>query len=701
MKPVFLTLLLSLFASVEASSQIDPGFSWVRPHPTGELLYDVENLGPGIFVAVSTNGFLHRTTDAGVTWSFIGTELDGSLWAIDTKSGLTVATGKGGRAYRSRDAGVSWTIDRIPDLGQTLSDVAVLNDMTVVAVSSNLSQTGVIVRSTDGGASWTIYDPDLLVAFRSVDFVDEMHGWATGTYGILLKTSDGGISWARDTTAMLYGTALNTVRFRDTLRGVVAGEFGKVFVTHDGGKNWNAYPQRSNAIFQDGAWLDDTTVVLTGEYLQLRSTDAGESWEDMRFGWRFLGMGFGIDRTEGMVVGIGGDMFHTSDGGVRWTSPYRSGGGERIMHMTAYGDSTLICVGGRGSVLTSHDAGYSWERSTARTDDDFNTLTRVAYPSEGNLVAIATEGYIVHSNSGGKEWGKALGKTPRYLQDLSFGDEVTGWAVGNRLLVKTTDGGKNWNVDSTSVPKLLWGVHAVSKDLVYVTGHGGILFVSRDGGERWIEIETPYTVRFSMVTANESGEITMGWQGGLVYSSDGGETWSDHRAPEGSDIRGFSFLTPQYGWCGQDTGPLLITTDAGATWTSREHGVRQSSFGQSMMKVVHAMERGRGYVAGDAGYVLEYRDPEVSGVDDEWPLPPRDSMRQGSLDLVIDGGVLQVRGSANTVEEVMIFDVLGRVVARSLISASGGIVEIEVAVLPAGVYYVQNSSGAVGVFVRR
>ena len=611
----FVLALLFLSTTV-AISQVDSGFAWVKPQPTGEILWDVENVGPGTFVAVSTNGFLYRTADGGQSWSAVGTELNGSLWSIDAKGSLVIATGKGGRAYRSHDAGRTWVHDRVPNLGQTLRDVAILDDSTVVAVGSNLSQSGVIVRSADGGRSWSIYDPELLVAFRSVHFIDSQHGWATGTYGLLLKTSDGGVSWTRDTNSVLSGTPLNTVRFRSRSTGMIAGDNGRLFVTHDGGVSWEAHPQRSNAMFQDGAWLDDSTVVVIGEHMQLRSTDSGRTWTDMRFGWRLFGSGFNENGTEGMAVGLGGEMFYTSNAGLRWTSRLQFGGGQRIYDIATLGDSQIVAVGYRGEVITSQDAGATWERTSVRVDDAFSNLTRVEYPSAGNTVALAEQGALFHSNSGGKEWSGALVRTSRFLQDLDFGDETTGWAVGNRLIVKTDDGGKSWRVDSTSVPELLWGVDAVTEDLVYVTGHGGLLYVSRDGGDSWTKIANPYTVRFSLVVADGEGRITLGWNGGLVHTTDGGKTWSDNRAPEGSDLRHFSFLSPEYGWCGQENGPLLITTDAGVTWEAREHGIRLSNSGNAVMNVVDLVEEDFGYIGGNDGYLMQYRDPKTTSVED-------------------------------------------------------------------------------------
>lgn len=620
MNPLSLTTLLLLTTSViSVTAQVDSGFSWVNPKPLGDPLWDVVWVEAESWVAVGDNGFVHRSGDGGVSWQSLHHELLGQLWTVHHGDGLTIAAGNGGRVYRSTDGGRTWDHNRVPDLGQVIRDVHVVSRHHIVGVGGNLSNTGRVVVSRDGGDSWDVVDPGIAISFRSVDFIDSLHGWATGTYGYFLSTSDGGDSWTHHPSETLYGAALNTIRFRSRDTGVAAGESGRLFTTHDGGFTWHASPQRDKSVFRDAAWLDDSTVVVTGEHQQLRSTDAGLTWNEMLVGWRFLGISFDPSGRIGMSVGIGGDMAYSSDRGETWVSRFRGKGGPNIEDLASHPSGGMIAVGYGGGILFSRDFGDTWDYAHAPYEND--RLQRVAYPSPEHAVTFTAEGSLYHSDDGGESWNRRIHEFPRRLYDMSFADEQTGWITGDRVILKTVNGGITWSVDSTSVQHRLWGVQALSTTHAYATGDGGVLFYTENGGETWKEIENDFTVRFYMVRADEEGNITLGWLGGLVHSTDHGMTWSDNPAPEGSNLQHFSFLTPRIGYCGQHSNPMLSTTDAGVTWRKHEHGIRFSANGSGALEVTEAIAPGHVFLAGGSGIVLEFRDPAVSDVQDGREAP--------------------------------------------------------------------------------
>ena len=68
---------------------------------------------------------------------------------------------------------------------------------------------GVIVSTTDGGASWTAKTASGTNGLYDVDFVDILSGWAVGSApgsqptdpqkGVILHTADGGTTWPAQT----------------------------------------------------------------------------------------------------------------------------------------------------------------------------------------------------------------------------------------------------------------------------------------------------------------------------------------------------------------------------------------------------------------------------------------------------------------------------------------------------------------------
>ncbi len=100
-------------------------------------------------------------------------------------------------------------------------------------------------RSNDGGLTWSIQDPGLPYElgqnqnqFISIQQIDSLNVVAVGDTGLLVRTYDGGKTWE---TQNLHTKAFFTdVDFSDPMTGIVTAydTIGTIFVTSDGGKNW-------------------------------------------------------------------------------------------------------------------------------------------------------------------------------------------------------------------------------------------------------------------------------------------------------------------------------------------------------------------------------------------------------------------------------------------------------------------------------
>src|SRR5207244_1096214 len=127
----------------------------------------------------------------------------------------------------------------------------VLDVNTVVAVGDY----GTILRTTDGGATWTRQSSGTTSPLRGVSFTDANTGTAVGDKDTILRTTDGGVTWKAQssgtTTASFRG-----VFFSDANIGTVVGcgsgklmQFyehffgcieGAILRTSDGGATWKA-----------------------------------------------------------------------------------------------------------------------------------------------------------------------------------------------------------------------------------------------------------------------------------------------------------------------------------------------------------------------------------------------------------------------------------------------------------------------------
>ena len=119
--------------------------------------------------------------------------------------------------------------------------------------------------------------------------------------------------------------------------------------------------------------------------------------------------------------------------------------------------------------------------------------------------------------------------TPRYTGAAIFSavDAVSAmqaWAVGDRTLYGTSDGGKTWkgrgNPDDGTV---LRQVHFIDEHFGWGVGRGK-LYRSGDGGATWGELMPPCGVEAVCFTAQDDGWLAVG---NRVYrSTSGGDSWT-------------------------------------------------------------------------------------------------------------------------------------------------------------------------------
>lgn len=142
----------------------------------------------------------------------------------------------------------------------------------------------------DHGPSWQLTDTGSTARFRGLAPVSAKVAWAAGSAGTVLRTTDGGRSW---TPAGPAGAA--TLQFRDIeafdARTAVAltigsGAESRIYATTDGGRTWaESFRNEDPAAFYDcldfsgrrhGLALSDP---VDGKFRILATSDGGHSWQ--------------------------------------------------------------------------------------------------------------------------------------------------------------------------------------------------------------------------------------------------------------------------------------------------------------------------------------------------------------------------------------------------------------------------------------
>ena len=574
--------------------------AWVSLGPPGGDVFDVaaSTLDANIVLAGlapggSFGGTLYRSIDGGNTWSEVPA-LDGtSVFDIEFAPDGTAYLGTQDSVRKSTDSGLTWVTlnlgiganDQVFDVAIDPSDPSIL--WAGIADASG-SQPVNVMRSTDGGATWTNRTPPhapmsgrgIAVDPNDSNTVIAVFGGDFGG-GEAWVTTDDGDSWT-DRSAGLPGNPLNAVVY-DGTRLLVGGGllFGSQFVglyeSPDLGVTWTP--------LHDGTWpilvvediaVDPTDsarifVAIDGGGVN-RTTDGGATWQVGVGGSQALAgrsIRFRPGNSQELFLGTsslavfrstnGGDTFVQSSEGISELDLFS------IDANSLNPDEIAVAFQGQnnGGVLSSTDAGTTWLLESAPP----TRYSAVGFAPDGTLYAIssgpssvAQEGlYRREDNGSWTPLGPDQGSL--YESDLN----TMRFSLNNADLILL--GGSDFGV----------------------AGFEGTIWRSTNAGLSWTKVFESATGTIERVTDLEIVEdgtdqnMVAAWNsesgdniGGALRSTDNGASWFDSSAGLPGFFRGprlcASPTNPQNLFVSASlsfqSGGLFRTTDSGISWAS-------------------------------------------------------------------------------------------------------------------------------------
>ncbi|MBI5267263.1 MAG: hypothetical protein HY851_08525 [candidate division Zixibacteria bacterium] len=297
----------------------------------------------------------------------------------------------------------SWVEFRIAG-SNDLRAVHMIDDQTALVVGfigNTTGHSGVILKTTDAGATWTAKKYFNYTSFGGIEFIDDLHGWAVGDSAVIMKTNDGGETWTQVPEVGLPVTdsiALWKVKFTDLANGWIVGTKGTLIRTVDSGKTWVMAFSPSPFSLADIEMVSSTEGWIIGNHGAILHTTDGANWTAQNSGsikdlW---GISM-IDNLRGWVVGSGGEMLSTTDGGATWIHENSGVTGE-IKDVVFLDQFTGWAVGGNGLVLRYQPGINNWVQQISNTP---RTLFSAAFRLNGYGIAVGELGTIILTYNGG------------------------------------------------------------------------------------------------------------------------------------------------------------------------------------------------------------------------------------------------------------------------------------------------------------
>lgn len=248
--------------------------------------------------------------------------------------------------------------------------------------------------------------------------------------------------------------------------------------------------------------------------------------------------------------------------------------GQAVMLAVARAGDRFVAVGERGIVLISDGAARQWTQVGTPVSV---TLTAVHFPDANNGFAVGHGGVVLGTRDGGSTWQRLLdgrqaaervladargraatdparraariaeaersvadGPDKPFL-DVHFRNARNGLAVGAfGMAMATEDGGNSWQPLDERIPN---GKHShlyriiAYKDLLWLVGEQGALFLSRDGGAAFEPLQLPYAgTLFGLVAVSEREWVVYGLRSNVFRTADAGGSWHKLPNPEGATL---------------------------------------------------------------------------------------------------------------------------------------------------------------------
>lgn len=282
-----------------------------------------------------------------------------------------------------------------------------------------------------------------------------VRAWAAGETGTLLVTADGGASWKRQP---FYLTQRGVdVAFPDAHTGWLITDAGAVLETADGGAGWTVVGKQDlqmkaiAATDAGHAWIVASAAGAEGDpgdSAVLSTADGGSTWKRTGFGAALLSDVAFADERHGVLVALD-RIWTTRDGGRSWR--LRRQVGMTVLMSVTTGDRRHAWAAGWNTqdgaplVYATRDGGATWRRLRVDVPPPASgDLQAKQIAAAGSRLWITCNAGVLASQNGGKTWA---------LQEVSAGQPQAIAAADEQHVLATSttqpifasaDGGATW-----------------------------------------------------------------------------------------------------------------------------------------------------------------------------------------------------------------------------------------------------------------
>ncbi len=315
-------------------------------------------------------------------------------------------------------------------------------------------------------------------------------GWACGGMdgqtGLLVCTTNG-VDWFRQGVGQLGTTPLGSVAAVNGrhvwVTGDLEGGYASIYYSSNAGQTWTRQGNASSLPHQPlhKIWAVDQNVLwMVGVGGSVVVTDnGGVDWHDVSVaGYTNMLQGVtAVDQHKAWVsgeknpdTGLAG-LFYTENGGQDWLAlangiPPQT---DHLLGLAALDDNRVFAIGGYETILATTNAGAQWESLVGGGLMDGNEICVL----DENRIWAANDAHVIWTTNAGASWNSY--HTREYTMDVSTPDGTNVWALSHGhwggIIYYSPDGGASWIEQAESNAWMRLGTVEVQRKPVSRTLH--------------------------------------------------------------------------------------------------------------------------------------------------------------------------------------------------------------------------------------
>lgn len=582
----YVTLLLGVLIITSMTIAQSFEWEWQNPKPQGNTLNTVKALSEDVVLAFGQSGVYLNSNDGGTTLNTLyvdqpeGRELKASAWPTSL---IGYVCGDLGVVIKTTDGGASGET-LVTGVTTKLYAIDYVDADTVYAVGAS----GTIIKTTDGGATWVSLSSPITNSIYALEVVsaDNIYIGTASSSAVqyLSRSTDYGATWV-DVTPTGFTKTIWGISFVDADHGWFASQDGgKIYYTTDGGATWNSTVSNGlivpNFVYFESLTTGFITNNNNGDIY--KTTDGGLSWTGVASGPEPM---YGLTKFGSVYYAAGkyGALYKSTDAGDSWTSLVPTITTETLRQIRFKTGTFGLAAGGStttadnlGFLLKTTDGGATWN------DVGYNFTLQVysfAMPTMETWYAGTGNNKLFKTTDAGATFTQQtnpISSTSADFYDMGFADELTGYAASSTgNILKTVDGGTTWTLTNTPFgTTTVYGLKVFNAQKVIAVGGSAKAFMTTDGGDNWTALVT--NIPGSFFAIGFLDDFT-GYIGGynspspvLSKTTDGGLTWNAVVFPSEFDnygsIWGIGCKDENITWTVDINGNILYTEDGGTNW---------------------------------------------------------------------------------------------------------------------------------------